>query len=193
MSEESSMKCDVNTWHYKLIFFVFQHYHWTPVPRNFCPYMRKLVVSATVLPLVLLWRKLPESIRNYQDIAITLFSYFVIVHTVYALIFVLSGGIYMEREWEDGSIINETAKQLEWWWGTAFYLGSIAVVGAIIGLVIIICDYLDERKRKQREQGVYNSKNKSVSLFKSYIHSKHNKICPVMEFYDSNKDEGEKK
>ena len=184
MSEESSLKCDTNSWHFKTINETWKNYHWTPVPRNFCPYMRKLVVSLIVLPFVLLWRQFPESIRNYQDIAITLFSYFIIVHTVYALLFVLSGGVWYDREWENGNVINETVKQFEWWWGTAFYLGSIAVVGAVIGLVMVVCDYLDERKRKQREQGVY-SKNKSVSLFKDYMHAKHNKICPFMDFYNS--------
>lgn len=181
------MKCDINTWHYKVINNTWKNYHWTPVPRNFCPYMRKLVASLFVLPFVLLWRQFPESIRNYQDIAIVLFSYFVIVHTVYAIIFAVTGGTYYERIYEDGRIVNEIAKQMEWWWGSAFYLGSVAVVGVGIGIIILVCDYLDERKRKQREQGTYK-RNQSVNLFKSYIHSKHNKICPLMEFYDSNEE-----
>ena len=183
MSDECSLDCDTNSWHYKTIEKTWKNYHYTPVPRNFCPYMRKLVLSIFALPFVLLWRQMPQAIQNYEEIFLTLFIYGILVHTVYGLMFVLSGGIYYERIMEDGKIIDEIAREFQWWWGTAFYFASIAVVSAVIGAVILVCNWLDERKRKRREQGTLNS-NQSINLFKSYIHSKHNKICPHMNFYN---------
>ena len=184
MNKENSLPCDTNSWHYKVVNTTWKNYHYTPVPRNFCPYMRKLVLSIFALPFVLLWRKLPQAIQNYEEIALVLFVYAVIVHSVYAVLFIASGGVYMEREWVESTVVSTTAKQLQWWWGTAFYLGSVAVVSTLIGLVVVVCNYLDDRKQKQREAGNY-TRNKSVNLIKDYFESKHNKICPFMDFYDS--------
>jgi len=186
---EPSIKCDQNSWHYRLIHETWKNEHFTPVPRNFCPYMRKLIASMFLFPLILVWRKMPESVQYHEDLVKTLFVYGLIVHVFYGLMYLFSGGVYYEREFEDGVMVSEIVHQMEWWWGTAFYLLSIGAVGGVIGLFIIIADWNDRRKERLREQGKYK-KNQTVNIFKQYIHAKHSKICPRMEFYKSgNEDE----
>lgn len=191
MSDEHELNYGKSSWHYKVVFLVFCNYHWfNPVPTNLCPYLRKLVISIPAYPFVLIWNKLPEKINEHTDIGRILFIYFIIVHTVWTLIYFLSGGIYYERTWEDGSITNEVAKQLDWYWGTVFYLGSIAVCAVGGGIIVVVCDYLDERKNRQRRDGTYKKSNQTIKLVKDYMNSKHSKICPHINFID---DEEKKK
>lgn len=186
LTDENELDYDVNSWHYKVILLVFTNFHWAkPVPNNLCPYLRKLVISTLAYPFVLVWNKLPEKINEHTDLGRSLFIYFIIVHTVWGLIYLLSGGIYYERTWEDGNIINEVAKQLDWYWGTLFYLVSITIGGAVGGTIVLVCDYLDERKDrkyKERREKRMAGERPSRSLIRDYIRAKHNKICPRINF-----------
>lgn len=86
------------SWHYKIILFVFGNQFYYPeraIPTNLCPYLRKLVFSTVFYVPVYMWRKLPNKIQNHSLLGQVLFGYAILVHLAMFIITILAGGEYV--------------------------------------------------------------------------------------------------
>jgi len=153
-----------NSWHYRIAHFVFPSLFWSLHGINLCPYMRAVVVSIISLPFVYAWRKLPDRIQEFAWIAQGEVIFLAII--ISCVSFIDFVDTYKE--------VDKFPPFLD----MVFY-GFLG--GNIVGLVIFLSitgafalkDYIEGRPKKD---------HKTRGLIKTYVQSKHDKICPCVEF-----------
>ena len=177
---DSCVKFSKNSWHYKMMYYIhgksfFYHYEGVSRQTNLCPYFRIVALTMIIYPFIKLWRNMPNSIKNHEDLAKGIVGW---------LFFSLA--IHLVLTW----LLKASDA---WWFGfTMFFLG----LGAI-GFVFLIL-YLSEKisykiylyrveKRKRDRLAGKPQKEFKPSLFLEFIKSKHEKICPCIEFVDDEK------
>lgn len=157
-----------NSWHYKLVHFVFPAFFWSETGRvSLCPYMRRVVISVLSVIFVAGWRKLPDRIQEYAWIAHG--------ELIFLAIIVMVAGA---MDISDERIGNEKLPIFQDMVLIGFIGGNVIGligVGVIFGVVSLI-DYIKERPKKE---------HRTRGLIKTYVESKHNKICPCVEFEDN--------
>ncbi len=154
-----------NSWHYKLVHFVFPSFFWSETNMvNLCPYMRRVIISIVSVIFVAGWRKLPYRIQEYGWVAQG--------EVIFLSIIVIMAGVldFMDtyKETDKLPIFQDMV-----------LIGFIG--GNIVGLVITggvlggfaLSDYIKKRPKKD---------HKTRGLVKTYMQSKHDKICPCVEF-----------
>ncbi len=156
-----------NSWHYKLVYFVFPAFFWSETGRvNLCPYMRRVVISVLSVIFVAGWRKLPDRIQEYAWIAQG--------ELIFLAIIVIVAGF---MDIADERVGNEKLPIFQDLVLIGFIGGNIiGLVGfAVIAGAITLSDYIKKRPKKD---------HKTRGLVKTYVQSKHDKICPCVEFTD---------
>lgn len=93
----------------------------------------------------------------------------------------------------DGTVLNVKTSEVErtvltikWWWGWAVYFGIIAAIIIIVLFsagVVALYDKIRDRPYKPHK------KSETRELVSAYFTAKHNKICPCIDFKDSEKAE----
>jgi len=185
---DKELKYSTGSWHYRLV-----DYTWDYAPRNLCAYLRLLLLSFVCCPLFFVWRKMPELIQEQDRLCQILFIYGILVHFSMFMITVVSGGVITNYEATTETIGTTTVRTavetkitIEWWWGWAFYFISILAVSALIGFTIGVLNLLDKIKHKKQNDP---NMTRTIDLFTNYVHAKHNKICPRINFIDEEKNE----
>ncbi len=164
---DGCVQFNINSWHYKLVHFVFPAFFWSESGMvNLCPYMRRVVISAFAVIFVAGWRKLPDRIQEFAWIAQG--------EVIFLAIIVMVAGI---MDISDERIGNERLPIFQDMVLIGFIGGNIIGLvgfGVIFGVVALI-DYIKDRPKKE---------HKTRGLIKTYVTSKHDKICPCVEFTD---------
>jgi len=159
-----------NSWHYKATNYVFPHkiesYNGTPRPINLCPYMRAVLASIFLISFVAPWRKLPYAIQDN--------AWLVQAELIFLTLVVICAGA---MDFADTYRGNDRLPVLGDMVLIGFFGGNLVGVvgGALIALGFKLKDYLDGRPSKN---------HKTRGLIKTYVASKHDKICPCVEFED---------
>jgi len=160
-----------NSWHYKATKFVFRSkliaYADIPRPINLCPYMRAVVFATALIPFIFMWRKLPYSIQNY--------AWLVQVECIFMfLVLCVAYGM----NYADESVGNDKFPPFLDMVGYGFLGGNLIGIigGALLFGVVSLSDYIKERPKKE---------HRTRGLVKTYMASKHDKICPCVEFVDN--------
>jgi len=154
-----------DSWHYKITHFVFPALFWSRLGGiNLCPYMRAVIASIFSLPFVYAWRKLPYRI---QDNAWVVQAELVFL----AIILMASAGLHFLDE-------SGGSERIPPFWdlvGYGFLGGNlIGIIGGFgIAGAFALKDYIQGRPKKD---------HKTRGLIKTYMQSKHDKICPCVEF-----------
>lgn len=156
------MKISKNAWHYKLL--AWETYDGTlssvDMPKNLCPYMRKLVKSIVTAPVRYAYRLLPDIMQEHADTVKILGIVAAIIH-----LFV----------W--GFTTAEPKFEYEWWYTFAAYGAISGVIGTIVGLMFGVDALINLRENKKKD-----CKVSGPNIVTQYIKAKHNKICPIIEF-----------
>ncbi len=154
-----------NSWHYKLVHFVFPSFFWSETNMvNLCPYMRRVIISIISVIFVAGWRKLPDRIQEFAWIAQG--------EVIFLAIIVICVGFID---------FVDTYKEVDKF---PAFLDMVAygfIGGNVVGLVIAggvtggfaLSNYIKKRPKKD---------HKTRGLVKTYMQSKHDKICPCVEF-----------
>ncbi len=154
-----------NSWHYKLVHLVFPSFFWSETNMvNLCPYMRRVIVSIFAVAFVVPWRKLPYRIQEYSWVAQG--------EVIFLTLVVMGAGL---MDIADERVGNEKFPEFQVLVLYGFIGGNvIGLIGAggIIG-GFALSDYLKKRPKKD---------HKTRGLVKTYMQSKHDKICPCVEF-----------
>ncbi len=164
--KDGCVKFNKNSWHYKLVHFVFPSFFWSASGIvNLCPYMRRVVISVLSVIFVAGWRKLPDRIQDFAWIAQG--------EVIFLSLVAIVAGVM--------DVADEQAKQIlpDYW--TLVAIGFLA--GNAIGLfgagfifgAFSLSDYIKKRPKKD---------HRTRGLVKTYMASKHDKICPCVEFVD---------
>lgn len=156
-----------SSWHYKLVHFVFPAFFWSETGRvNLCPYMRRVVISVLSVIFVAGWRKLPDRIQEY--------SWIMQGELIFLTIIVIGAGLMDIADERAG---NDKLPEIQDLVLYGFLGGNaIGLFGA--GLIFggfALSDYIKKRPKKD---------HKTRGLVKTYVQSKHDKICPCVEFED---------
>ena len=156
-----------NSWHYKLVHLVFPSFFWSASDIvNLCPYMRRVVISVLAVAFVVPWRKLPDRIQEY--------AWVVQGELIFLAIIVIGAGL---MDISDERAGNERLPEFQYLVIYGFIGGNlIGLFGA--GLILggyALSDYIKGRPKKD---------HKTRGLLKTYVQSKHDKICPCVEFTD---------
>jgi len=172
MSQEidGCVKFSKNSWHRRLVNCVFPYfvgYRANGEPKvNLCPYMRRVVFSIFLIPFVLPWRKLPYQI---QDQAWLLHAELIFLGCIMAGAFLF--------DYADTYQGNDVFPDYWTLVAIGFFAGNLigVVGGASIAGGFALKDRLKKRPKKE---------HRTRGLLKEYIASKHNKICPCVEFVE---------
>ncbi len=187
MSQEtdSCVKFSRHSWHYRLLWFTFGKYYlqdldhvleldednksyrktvWVDKHISLCPYMRRVIYAILLLPGMAIWRKLPYSITVFKDL--------IHVELIFAaLCLVAHVMINLNTDWVEAGG--------GWAWIIGFFGGNaLGLLG--FGLIMAgdrIKDRIKARPKKYKE-------HRTSGLIKTYVKSKHHKICPCVEFVD---------
>ncbi len=154
-----------NSWHYKLVHFVFPAFFWSESGLvSLCPYMRRVVISVLSVIFVAGWRKLPDRIQEFAWVAQGELIFL-------ALVVIVAGfmDITDERIGNERLPIFQDMVLYGFLGGNAIGLIGFVLIAGIVALV----DYIKDRPKKE---------HKTRGLIKTYVQSKHNKICPCVEF-----------
>lgn len=179
MSEEKEqdgcVKFNRSSWHYKVTNYVFPYALSHSYKKyNLCPYMRMVLVSVLAYPFMQIWNRLPYKLREFAWI---FQAEFIFLFLVMVASFVI----------DYGDSTYDVQSMPPFWEMVAYgFLGG-NIIGIVGGLVLFgsyaLSDYIRGRPKKAKRE------HKTTGLFKAYVHSKHNKICPCVEFVDEVKDE----
>ena len=154
-----------NSWHYKLVHFVFPAFFWSESGMvNLCPYMRRVIISIVSVIFVAGWRKLPDRIQEYSWIAQGEVIFL-------ALVVVVAGLMDIADERAGNERMPEFQDLVAYGFLGGNAIGLIGFI-AIAGIVSLL-DYIRDRPKKE---------HKTRGLIKTYVQSKHNKLCPCVEF-----------
>lgn len=124
---------------------------------NLCPYMRRIVWACVLFPFLIIWRKLPESWQWHKEEAQAISIYVVLCTIAHILI---------NLEWD------------VWYAGLLGVFGGLGIAFGGWGLILLS----DRVKEKMYYRG--SKSFPSGSLLKEYFRSKHEKICPCIEFVE---------
>lgn len=156
-----------NSWHFKLVNLVFPYYliHYNGAIRqvNLCPYMRRVIAGILSVAFVVPWRKLPYRIQDNAWLVQAELIFFAII---------LIGAFTFD-------VVDTMNKDVfpDFW--TMVLIGFIGgnIVGVVGGLLMLgvtsLKDYIDGRPKKE---------HRTRGLIKTYMQSKHERICPCVEF-----------
>ncbi len=164
---DGCVQFNINSWHYKLVHFVFPAFFWSESGMvNLCPYMRRVVISAFAVIFVAGWRKLPDRIQEFAWIAQGEVIFLAIIVMVAGVMDISDERIGNERLpiFQDMVLIGFIGGNV---------IGLVITVGVLTGFAIV--DYIKKRPKKD---------HKTRGLVKTYVQSKHDKICPCVEFED---------
>jgi len=154
-----------NSWHYKLVHFVFPSFFWSETNMvNLCPYMRRVVISIFTVIFVAGWRKLPYKI---QDNAWLIQAELIFL----TLVVICAGGMDIA----DTQVGNDKFPPFGDLVAYGFLGGNL--VGVIGGSAIAGGYAL-----KDRIEARPKTDHKTRGLIKTYVSAKHDKICPCVEF-----------
>lgn len=152
-------------------------YAYGHIPKSLCPYMRKLLFTIPYSPFLYVWRKMPEPIHEFKDLAII----------AIAISFVVHGLVHLSNTM---AIIGGN-EPMPWWTGWAIIFGGALTIATlvIVGLLIIkgLSKGFDYIKCKRGDVEI--KKPSTMCLVEDFIEAKHDKICPMIEFVDDDKDE----
>lgn len=155
-----------NSWHYKITHFIFPSLFWHDGV-NLCPYMRAVVASILLLPFIYAWRKLPCRVQDYSWLIQAELIFFSLVLLASFLI------DYVDPLAKNPNVFPPFLDLVAY----GFIGGNI--VGIVGGLFIFgvysLTEYIKGRPKKE---------HKTRGLLKTYMESKHDKICPCVEFVD---------
>jgi len=160
MNKDGCVTFNKQSWHYRLANYVF---FIGGYKMNLCPYMRMVLCSLFLLPFIAVWRKLPDSIREYAWVVHGELIFLSLVMLVAAIVdFGDTDNIFP-------SFIVMT--------GIGFAIGNIC---GLVGLSVLLgvtklVDIIENRPYKP---------HRTRGLIKTYMQSKHDKICPCVEFED---------
>jgi len=170
--QDGCIKFNKNSWHYKVTNYVFPYALTRRYQKySLCPYMRMVLVSVMAFPFMQIWNRLPYQIRDQAWIFQAEFVFLFLVMVASFLI-------------DYGDSQYETQVFPPFWElvGYGFLGGNLIGIGG--GLVIFgsyaLIEYIKDRPKTKRT-------HKTTGLFKAYVHAKHNKICPCVEFVDEDK------
>ena len=181
---DSCVKFSKNSWHYKLMFYIHgKRYFFNlgdkkyPKEINLCPYFRAVIGTMIIFPFVFLLNNMPEPIKEHRDGLIGTIAWFFISVIINIFLFLHS--------------------QSFWWVGLALFFGGIGIVASMIALKILfekISYKMYIRKRnKMHGKPLDSYKQPVLSLVGEFIKSKHEKICPCIEFVDDDEKKGDVK
>jgi len=133
---------------------------------NLCPYMRRVVISVLSVIFVAGWRKLPDRIQEYSWIMHGELIFLTIIIVVAGLV-----DIADERAGNEKLPIFQDMVLIGFIGGNVV---GLVITGGVLG-GFAISDYIKKRPKKD---------HKTRGLVKTYVASKHDKICPCVEFED---------
>lgn len=158
------------SWHYKTANYVFpytlEHYDGKPKGTNLCPYMRMVLFSTLAIPFMAMWNQLPDRVKDFA-------GYIQAELIFLALVIIVSFTLTVTDPLDDVIFFPP--------FSTLVFYGFIGgnVVGILGGGFLIGCvalgDYIKGRPKKE---------HRTAGLLKTYMNSKHEKICPCVEFVD---------
>lgn len=188
--QNGCIKFTKNTWHYKLVTFVFgKHYFsgekyykgkWIKkgYDTSLCEYFWTVVLCSLIFPFKGFWGILPYGVKEHEDIIKVLLIWLIISALIHAFVVFKGIGIPEVQIWYLGIVI---------------YFGGIGVALAGIGFiagVMKINDKYDEWLKKRLEVHLNRKpKIKKPSLALEFIKAKKSKICPCIQFVDEEKEE----
>ena len=181
-----------NSWHYKLVLFVFgdsfftekdeinfdatvkkKKVVWITKPRvvNFCPYCRAVVMSVVFLPFAWLLKKLPKRKQKPFDIKKSRRNtkiLKIIVISILGLwgIYSLIHGSYGMAIFQFGAASFQIWGQYVFKWYAKWHQRRM--------------------ERKTKEENPKPTVHKNPNLVLTYLQSNHDKICPPVAFVDPN-------
>ena len=157
---DGCVKFNKNSWHYRMADYIF----WIGGHRtNLCPYMRMVVVSIFLLPFVAGWRQLPDKIQNN--------AWLIQGELIFLFLVMIVGAVV-----DYGDVDGVFPPWIEIV-GYGFLGGNmIGLIGmsVLVGITTLV-DYIQNRPHKE---------HRTRGLLKTYMKSKHDKICPCVEFED---------
>ena len=177
---DSCIKFRKNSWHYKLMLYIhgknYFFYHGDknyPKPINLCPYFRTVVGTMIIFPFIFAWNNLPESVKNHKDMLFFTIGWFLF-------------SIFI-------NVILYLHNQSSWWVGLALFFGMMGFIGFCMTMKLLVEKisykmYMRKRNRI-RERPMDSIKPPVLSLVGEFIKSKHEKICPCIEFVDEKKED----
>lgn len=170
--KEGCVKFKKNSWHYKLVNYVFRHYLiYYGIERqiNLCPYMRHVIASIVLLPSIILWNSLPYRIRDHEDLVKTELIFLLLVIIVAWLL------DFADTYEEINNNTPQVFPPFRDMVAIGFFGGN--AVGVVGGLILwgafSLSDYIKKRPK---------IKSRTTGLIKTYMKAKHDKICPCVEF-----------
>jgi len=134
---------------------------------NLCPYMRAVVSAVILFPFAIIAKRLPKRKQKPFDIKKSRRNTNIIKAVVIAIFAVW--GTYNLVTGNYGMAAFQYGVASFQWWGKYLF------------------EYLAERAIKREEKQEDTPKlSKNPSLFLTYLHTNHNKICPSVAFVDKN-------
>lgn len=165
---DGCVKFNKHSWHFILVNLVFPHYllDWNNKVKkvNLCPYMRHVLAGLFLVAFVVPWRQLPDRVQDYAWVVQAQLIFLALVIMVSFFIDLASTGIHPFLESVAIGFVGGNILALI---GGLFIFGCMAVK-----------DVIDDRPRKERKP------NRTKGLIKTYMNSKHEKICPCVEFVE---------
>jgi len=143
-----------------------------PKQINLCPYFRAVIGTMIIFPFMFAWKNMPESIRDHRDGMVGIL--------VWLLISVIINIFFFSRS------------ESFWWLGLAVFFSGLGVVASMIALKLLFekisYKMYMRRRNKMRKKPLDSNKPPVLSLVGEFIRSKHEKICPCIEFVDEKKE-----
>ncbi len=126
--------------------------------------MRRVVYALLLLPGMAIWRKLPYSVTQFKDL--------IHIELIFATLCLFAH-----------ILINLNPDWVEAGAGWAWIIGFIG--GNLLGLMAFgIIAGGDRIREKIRARPKKYREHKTSGLIKTYVKSKHHKVCPCVEFVD---------
>ena len=167
---DSCLKFSRTSWHYRLVDYIFGRWYFLDNRQvSLCKYFRTVLGCLVLLPFIKLWRSLPNSVQNHEDLGKAI-SIWAVINTIIHITL-----------WSQDSTL--------WWIGMTLFFGGLGA-GTGVALVILGVWWLHDRIVDRIHQNRYNKMlrgDTKPSLIKEFIKAKKNKVCPCIEFIDEEK------
>lgn len=187
---DNCMNFNKNTWHYRVVVFVFgkyffsgkTYYHgkWKDkgYDTSLCEYFWTVLFCSFIFPFKGLWHVLPDVLTDHEDVAKALMIWAGVATGLhFYLIYPLN-------------LVPESY----WWFGIALYFGGIACALALIGILAVVFklnDKLDDYTKRKAEEKQPDKPSKP-SLLVEFLKAKKSKVCPCIKFVDEEKEDEKK-